>query len=204
MKQVVILIVFATFFLFTASHAKYSYAQSVDIVVETESPIGVEDNSTESAILKPERVNYEFPYPGMLPDNPFYILKVIRDGMVKMLINDEMKMARFSLLNAEKRGYSAKLLVDKNKDGLAVETLSKGNNYLNDCVAAVRNYQKSHPKSPDTKPFLIQLQASARKLIELEQDMKSSIDKKYQVSFAKEKERTVDIEKVVGGMIRQK
>jgi hypothetical protein len=124
--------------------------------------------------------------------------------MVKMLINDEMKMARFSLLNAEKRGYSAKLLVDKNKDGFAVETLSKGNNYLNDCVEAVRNYQKSHPKSPDTKPFLIQLQASARKLIELEQDMKSSIDKKYQVGFAKEKERTVDIEKVVGGMIRQK
>ncbi len=204
MKQVVILIVFATFFLHTSSYAKYSYAQSADIVVETESPIGVEDSSTESAILKPERVNYEFPYPGMLPDNPFYFLKVLRDGVVKILINDEMKMARFSLLNAEKRGYSAKLLVDKNKDSLAVETLSKGNNYLNDCLAAVRNYQQSHPKSPDTKPFLIQLHASSQKLLELEHDMKPSINKNQQAAFNKEYARTGEIEKVVKNMIRQK
>lgn len=204
MKQVVILIVFATFFLFNAFHVKYLYAQTADIVVETESPIGVEDSSTESAILKPERVNYELPYPGMLPDNPFYFLKVIRDGMVKLLINDEMKMARFSLLNAEKRGYSAKLLVDKNKDNLAVETLSKGNNYLNDCLTAVRKYQQSHPKSPDTKPFLIQFYASTRKLLELEQDIKASINKNQQAAFAKENQRTGGIEKVVKSMIRQK
>ncbi len=204
MKQVVILIIFATFFLFTASYAKHSYAQVADVVVETESPIGVEDSSTESAVLKPERVNYEFPYPGMLPDNPLYILKVMRDGIVKMLINDDMKMARFSLLNAEKRGYSAKLLVDKNKDSLAVETLSKGNNYLNDCVTAVRRYQKSHPKSPDIKPFLIQLSASTQKLLELEHDMKAAIDKNQQATLSKENERTSQIAKTARGMIHPK
>ncbi len=204
MKRVLIPIILATFFLITSSRVTYIHAQSTDVVVETESPVGVEDSSTESAVLKPERVNYEFPYPGMLPDNPFYVLKVIRDGIVKMLINDEMKMARFSLLNAEKRGFSAKLLVDKNKDSLAVETLSKGNNYLNDCIAAIRRYQKTHPKSPDTKPFLIQLDASTRKLIELQQDMKAAINKDQQQAFLKENQRTIEIERTVRVLINAK
>ncbi len=202
MSNAIKIVIVALFLLFYSPFLSKIYAQ--EMVVETDTPVGVENIATEGSILKVEKINYELPYPGMLPDNPLYFLKAMRDGMVKLLINDDMKMARFSLLNAEKRMFSAKLLTGKNKDKLAVETISKGNNYLIESLSAIRRYQKTHPKSADVKPFLLQLDASSKKLLEVQEDMQNSIDKDYREHFASEHKRTDGIEQTVKVMLRQR
>lgn len=79
-----------------------------------------------------QSVQYEMPYPGLLPDSPFYILKTLRDQVVGFLITDPAKKATFDLLQADKRFQAGIMLYEKDQDKkeLAFSTLSKGHNYL--------------------------------------------------------------------------
>ena len=76
--------------------------------------------STSSAIPK---VEYELPYPGLLPDNPLYYLKAIRDNILKFLIRDPMKKAEFDLLQSDKRLGASYALLKKGNYDLCITTL---------------------------------------------------------------------------------
>ena len=201
MTRVFLTLIFL-FFLFSPVLSKQSFAQ--DVVTETDNPIGIDTEATESSVVVGQRVNYELPYPGMLPDNPFYILKVLRDGIVKLLINKEMTMARFSLESAEKRMYASKLLLEKDKDKLAIETFSKSNNYLEDSRQAVINAKKQNPKDPDIKPFLQQFKSALLKHREIAFDVKKLVDKEFVGNFAIEEERINRMIKNADSLLRAK
>ena len=62
-----------------------------------------QDSGTQAAGLVPSPINYPLAYPGILPDNPLYPLKMLRDRIVFFLINDPFKKAEFNLLQADKR-----------------------------------------------------------------------------------------------------
>ena len=177
-----------------------SHAQ--EVVTETDTPIGIDMSASESSAIVGQRVNYELPYPGMLPDNPFYFLKALRDGIVKLLINDEMTMARFSLENAEKRMYAGQLLLEKNKDKLAIETISKSNNYLDDARNAVVSAQRQNPKDPDVKPFLLQFRSAVLKHREIAHDSRKLVDKDLSGYFAVEEERIDEAMKQVNSLLQ--
>lgn len=104
MKKVFILLFFAIFFFFST---QVSFAQ------ETE-------NSTKSAAIK-----YDLAYPGILPNNPLYKLKVLRDRVTALLISDPMKKAEFYLLQTDKGILATAMLVDKGEIKLAQETAFK-------------------------------------------------------------------------------
>ncbi len=75
-------------------------------------------------------VKYDLAYPGILPDNPLYKLKVLRDKISAVLISDPQKKIEFLLLQTDKGILSAAILVDKNEIPLAEETALKAeNNY---------------------------------------------------------------------------
>ena len=38
-----------------------------------------------------QRVDYELPYPGLLPDSPLYFLKISRDRLIEFMIGDPIK-----------------------------------------------------------------------------------------------------------------
>ncbi len=202
MKQLFFLIVLALFAITITQKTGIVFAQ--ETVVETDTPIGVDIQATQSAMDKSQRINYELPYPGMLPDNPLYILKVIRDGIVKFLINDSLKKAQFSLLVAEKRMYAGKLLVEKNKDQLAVSTISKSNNYLDESLIAIRMVKKENPKSPDVKLFLQQFKSATLKHLEIARDIKPSIDKNVLDQFIKQEQRIQFYEKTAENLLKQR
>lgn len=170
-------------------------------IIETETPVGVEVAASISSVIVPVRVNYELPYPGMLPDHPLYFLKVARDGIVKRLINDDLKMARFGLLTAEKRMFAGKMLVDKKKDGIAIDAISKSNNYFNEAITAIKRYRKSHPKSTETRPFLHQLEASTLKRIEIAEDLRPFIDDRYKNQFDIEEKRMRQADQTAKGLL---
>lgn len=77
-----------------------------------------------------EPVQYELPYPGVLPGSFLYNIKVLRDKITETLISDSLEKSDFYLLQADKRLAASIVLSRKGDQVLAETTLSKGQNYL--------------------------------------------------------------------------
>lgn len=60
-----------------------------------------------------EKVVYNLPYPGILPDNPLYFIKAIRDQFLILGTRDNIKKAQLYLLYSDKRFAMAISLVKK-------------------------------------------------------------------------------------------
>lgn len=99
-------------------------------------------NSSPSALPKVENVEYFLPYPGILPDNPLYFLKVVRDSVVGFFVSDKLKKADYDLLMADKRLVSASFLIDKKNYELGITTLSKAENYFEQAVQLIGDAKK--------------------------------------------------------------
>lgn len=77
-----------------------------------------------------EKVVYNLPYPGILPDHPLYFLKVVRDRITDWLTRDNLKKAELYLLYSDKRVAMAQFLSKKGKINLAISTFSKAEKYF--------------------------------------------------------------------------
>lgn len=95
-----------------------------------------------SSSATPIHVEYNLPYPGLLPDNPLYYLKAIRDNLLKFFISNPLKKAEFDLLQANKRLVAAQFLLNKNKTDLSITTLSKSGNYFDDAISSIGKAKK--------------------------------------------------------------
>lgn len=115
--------------------------------------------STDSAAID---INYSLPYPGLLPDNPLYIFKAVRDKIVSILIADPKNKAQFDLLQADKR-LSAAFTLSKQqpvKGQLVVDTVSKGENYFSDAVGQAK---LAHDEGIEVNGLIDQLENAAQK-----------------------------------------
>lgn len=139
MKKLIVAILLV---LLSLNFASFSFAQNT---------------STSSALPK---VEYELPYPGLLPDNPLYYLKAIRDNIFKILIRDPMKKAEFDLLQSDKRLGAGVALLEKGKEDLAITTLSKSGNYFDDAIA---NIFKAKRQGENTDQLLDKMITAAKK-----------------------------------------
>lgn len=74
---------------------------------------------------KDSKIDYDLAFPGILPDNPLYKLKVLRDKISIVLIADTYKRIDFYLLQADKGILATAMLIDKNKVALAQQTALK-------------------------------------------------------------------------------
>jgi hypothetical protein len=84
-----------------------------------------------SASPTPTPVQYELPYPGMLPNNPLYVLKQVRDWILDKLIIDPVKKAEFYILQGDKRLAMGLMLSESGNAVLSEQTISKGEKYMN-------------------------------------------------------------------------
>jgi len=93
------------------------------------------EEATVSAVVtfvsKPE---YYLPYPGLLPDSPFYKLKAVRDRVKLWLTFSQEKKVGLELLYADKRINAAWNLAEGGKLSLAVTTATKAEKYLESAV----------------------------------------------------------------------
>ena len=78
----------------------------------------------------PEIIKYDLAFPGILPDNPLYKLKILRDKISASLISDPKKKVEYYLLQTDKGILASAILVDKNKVDLAKETALKAENNM--------------------------------------------------------------------------
>jgi len=134
-----------------------------------------ENDATQSAEVI-EIVEYELPYPGLLPDNPLYYLKAIRDNLLKFFITDPLRKTEFDLLQSDKRLGAAKMLLAKGRNELAITTLSKSGNYFDDAISQIQIARK---QGKDIKPLLDNLLNSSKKhqqvISEMEKNQKDDV-----------------------------
>lgn len=86
--------------------------------------------------------SYLLPYPGILPNSPFYFLKTTRDRVISFLISDPVKKADFDILQADKRLNAAISLFKLGNQSLAETTIAKGENYFDDAFSRVAEAKK--------------------------------------------------------------
>lgn len=103
-----------------------------------------EQMATEEATFSktPTPVEYQLPYPGLLPDSPLYFLKIFRDKLMDFLVAHPVKKAELHLLQADKRLIAGEALFTKGKYDLSESTISKGENYFGSGVAKLQEAKK--------------------------------------------------------------
>lgn len=79
-------------------------------------------------------VEYTLPYPGILPDSPLYIFKVVRDKLVGTFILDSKQKAFYSLFLSDKRLAAGQALVKKGKGDIGAVTIIKAQDYYRQAV----------------------------------------------------------------------
>jgi len=105
--------------------------------------------ASETLVKTPqEKVIYNLPYPGLLPDNPLYITKIIRDKITDFLTRDNLKKAELYLLNSDKRASMAMALALKGKNQLAIDTFMKGEKYFFRIPDLLRSAKKQGTQAP--------------------------------------------------------
>lgn len=155
-------------------------------VVAQEEVIEATESAKEAQQQRPQSTEYTLPYPGILPDNPLYALKMLRDRVVGYLISDPVKKAEFNLLQADKRLASAIGLMDKGgKTALSEETLSKGANYFEEALNKAREAKE---QGMDVADIERRLASSARKHVAVLMDMQTELS-------GDEKEKFMQLEK---------
>lgn len=117
---------------------------------------------TPTPSIASQTLTYDLPYPGLLPGNPLYTLKAIRDKIDEILISDPSKKTEFYLLQADKRLAASLVLFNMGKATLGETTLSKSQNYLEDSINEVIRAQKSQENEND---ILAKIKRSSEKQI---------------------------------------
>ena len=130
-------------------------------------------------------VDYQLPYPGLMPDNPLYFLKAARDKIAGFLISDPLKKAGFDLLLADKRLNGALYLFNKKKIKLAQTSASKAENYFG---LAIEKAKEAKKEGRDTADLLRRLKESSKKHQEVLQKLGETSEAQRARVFEKEVE----------------
>jgi len=92
-------------------------------------------SNSEEVVVPGQNSDYFLAYPGILPDHPFYWLKMIRDRLLLILSTSSNQKTEKLLLYADKRlGAGKTLIIEKNKTQLGITTITKGEKYLEKAV----------------------------------------------------------------------
>lgn len=114
-----------------------------------------------------QKVIYNLPYPGLLPDSPLYITKIIRDRITDFLTRDNLKKAELYLLYSDKRTSMSLVLASKGKSQLAIDTFVKGEKYFLKIPELLKSAKKQGTQAPSSFVETLKLSnAKHKELIE--------------------------------------
>lgn len=156
------------------------------------SSVSVSFAQTEDTSLSatPTPIDYQLPFPGLLPDHPLYFLRQFRDDLYGVLISGSLRHAEHSLLQADKRVEASAMLVKKRKVDLAEKTLSRAIVYYEDAITRVIEAKK---QGMITDEFLRRLFVANLK----HKEVINALEKNYPKRFNDELKKTEEIGKKV-------
>jgi hypothetical protein len=104
-------------------------AKIVDVASASADPVLVKDT-----VDNKDEVNYYLAYPGILPDHPLYIFKMLRDRVKIFLIREPVAKAKLKWVLADKRIGAAWELAKGGKKNLADDAALRAEQYLRSVV----------------------------------------------------------------------
>ena len=126
--------------------------------------------ASDSSVKTPqEKVVYNLPYPGLLPDSPLYLTKIVRDRITDFLTRDNLKKAQLYLLYSDKRAAMSLVLAHKGKSQLAIDTFTKGEKYFLKIPGLLTSAKKQGGQAPSN--FIETLKLSNAKHKELIEEL---------------------------------
>lgn len=170
------LLVFSSGILFSSVWKTLAQTASDNFKVSPLTTIGTESEGKE-ATEEAEKVVYDLTWPGVLPDHFLYPVKMLRDRIWLWLTTDPLKKADLLLRLADKRVWSAQLLLEKGKADLAVTTAAKAERYLEQAISQAEVAQQ---KGKDTTIFLERLSRATLKHEEVLSAMKERAEETTQ------------------------
>lgn len=108
-----------------------------------------------------EKVIYNLPYPGLLPDNPLYIIKAIRDNLLLLLTRDHLKKAELYLLLSDKKMAMAVMLAKKGKEKQAIDAAENAEKYFSKIPEVLKSAKKQGVSA--SSEFIVTLKLSNAK-----------------------------------------
>lgn len=117
--------------------------------------------NSQPVILNQEKIEYNLPYPGILPDHPLFIIKRIRDKVLEFTTRDNSKKAELYLLLSDKRAAMAMAMAKTGKDKLAVISLKQGEEYFSKIPSLIETAKKQGASA--TSDFILRLKLSNAK-----------------------------------------
>lgn len=88
-------------------------------------------------------VSYELPYPGVLPDSPWYFFKVARDSLTLLFVRKQPERSFYQIFLADKRIAAAEKLRAKGKLPLAAVTAMKAEELLREATGMGNSVKKN-------------------------------------------------------------
>lgn len=158
LKRVFLVVFFFLFIFFSL----YLLVQAEEIKKQT-LPINIEG----------KKIDYLLPYPGILPDHPFYFLKKIRDRTLEFLTRDYLKKAELYLLFYDKQLNMGVFLSKKGKWEKTIKTIENGEKYGLKMIDALKKAKKQGG-SPDEN-FLLKAKLSCEKHQEVIEELLKTI-----------------------------
>jgi hypothetical protein len=148
---------------------------------------------TQSVPILTPTIDYQLPYPGILPDSSMYMLKTIRDKIEGFLISNPLKKAYFDISKADSRMSAARSLVEQKKNiSLAETTISKAENYYEEALNETR---EAKAQGMDTHDSVKRLKLASQKYEEIIIAIQKKIDKKDTKKLELVKERIKNLRK---------
>ncbi|OGK14235.1 hypothetical protein A3C98_00560 [Candidatus Roizmanbacteria bacterium RIFCSPHIGHO2_02_FULL_37_15] len=110
LKKVIVFFFYLFFFLLIPPRFNFLQSQPVNLIQE--------------------KVEYNLPYPGILPDHPLFFIKEVRDKILELTTRNNLKKAELYLLFSDKRVGMAMSLAKNGKDKQAVKAFLQAEQYF--------------------------------------------------------------------------
>lgn len=138
---------------------------------------------TDEGMMEQKEVDYDLPYPGILPNHPLYFLKQFRDNVLDFLIRDPLKRSEFNLLMADKRINMANFLANKGEYKMAEEISSEAEQYY---TKAVDELTKAEEQGREiTNELVEKLSTASRKHRQVISDLEKSSPEEVKQGYQK-------------------
>lgn len=127
--------------------------------------------------VNPTPVDYQLPFPGILPDHPLYTLKKIRDWLLFTFNSNPVKKIELNLLFADKKIGMAQNLVEKKQFSLGLDIILESQTDLLKSAQELPDLSENN-LLPVGLPDKIEL--STKKHREIINELKSQIPNEYE------------------------
>ncbi|KKP94619.1 MAG: hypothetical protein US02_C0022G0003 [Candidatus Levybacteria bacterium GW2011_GWA2_36_13] len=161
-------------------------------LVTTGRSFAKEDNILSPSPTPITKIEYQLPYPGLLPGSPLYPLKKLRDKIIEVLTTDPLKKAEFYLLQSDKNLETGVMLVNRGDGKTAESTISKGENYFEQAISKIISAKE---EQANVDEVLGRMQLSSMKHQEVIKDLMNKTKGEIKSGLRKSLKRSQDFEK---------